>query len=355
MIFSRNYDLLFDRRGNVLNGAIAQDDLSVEVFDSLQADAVDISALGSGEHKRNMPVIQWNANLEEMFQQEWEKIKSYWDNGGCTLPWEVERVLSADRQKKFETRGTNSRLYWSQGGIGSCMSHASTFAGHSGLLSRIALGDNRIYVPHNPIVTFAISKNGSLRGGQTVSEMAKFANEIGNFPEYLVGENNQAIPANYRSCFEEALDYQWSLAFLTGRNASDLAEQIIMVCKAGFGVAFANSTAVSGATQDGNGIKIAVIRGSWAHATHFVAYRVVDDTEYVGWVNSHGPIYGSSSEDEPADMCWMTRAQLETMCESSFGYGAPYVVIPESIWIPSRQLISDFFVKRPVNFKFQAA
>ncbi|MCL2624401.1 MAG: hypothetical protein FWD31_12125, partial [Planctomycetaceae bacterium] len=146
-------------------------------------------------------------------------------------------------------------------------------------------------------------------------------------------------------------DFQWSIAFLPGRNASDLASQIIECCRAGLGVAFGNSTAVSGSTTDSNSVKVAVIRGNWAHATHFTSYRIVNGTEYVFWVNSHGPIYGNSSEGEPADGAWMTRKMVDTMCQTMSGYGQPYAVVPESIWKPDQSLISDVFVKRPVNFK----
>jgi len=348
---TQDYSLQYDEVGNIINGCLPQDDYALEVYETLNANAVDIATLGAGEKNFDMPVLQYNDALRAMMRCEWEKVQALWDNGGCNFPWEVEKALPANRQKKFSARGTKSRLYWSQGSQPSCMAHADAFAGASGILARIALGDNRVYVPCNPIVTFAISKGGSLRGGQTVSVMSKFANDTGHFPEYLVGENNQSIPADYRKYADNARDHQWSIAFLTGKNASDLAGQIIECCKAGFGVAFGNSTAVRGAGTDSNGIKTASIGGNWSHATGFNSYRKFNGTEYVFWVNSHGAIYGSSNEGEPADGAWMSRKQIETMCQTMFAYGQPYVVIPESIWCPDKSLISDVFVKRPGNFK----
>ena len=80
--------------------------------------------------------------------------------------------------------------------------------------------------------------------------------------------------------------------------------------------------------------------------THLTAYRVVNGTEYVGWVNSHGSIYKSSDEGEPADMCWMSRASLETFVQTADGYGAPYVIFPESI----ATLDTALYVKQPIPF-----
>jgi len=337
--------LLYDNHNNVINGAVEADDRSMEVYDAMQADAVDIASLGTGERNQSMPILQWNENLESMFGAESKKVKALWDRGGCNLPWESLRQLGDASIK-------SQRLYFSQGNVPNCMGCADAFAGHSAILSRMAMGDNRIYTSFNPMVTWAITKGGSTRGGQTVSEQAKGANEYGHFPESLVGSYKQKMPVNWRNYIEDALDYQWSLAFLPGRNVADLADQIIAVCKGGFAVAFANSTAVNGATTDSNGVKIARIAGSWAHATSFTSYRVVNGTEYIFWVNSHGPIYGSSEEGEPADGCWMTRSQVETMCKTSFHYGAPYAVIPESVWNADSRLITDIEVKRPVNFKF---
>lgn len=346
------YDPILNRDGNCVNGAAPADDLALEVYESLNANAVDIATLGAGETGYDMPVVAFNDALRAMLAEEFERYKACWDRGECTLPWEVEKVLPANQVKKYGS-ATESRLYWSQKALGSCMGHSDAFAGASATLSRIALGSNLIYCPINPVVTWAITKGGSLRGGQTVSLMAEGANELGHYPEYLVGKNNLAMPDGYATYKEDALDHQWGIAFLPGRTKSDLAEDIFQCCKAGFGVAFANSTAVSGATTDANGIKIAVIRGTWAHATSFTQYRKINGTEYVFWVNSHGPIYGSSDEGEPADGCWMTRSQIEIMCSSAFAYGQPYLVIPESTWVKDDNLISTLTVPRPKNFIYK--
>ena len=87
------------------------------------------------------------------------------------------------------------------------MGHADAFAHHSTTLQLIARGAPLIYAPFNHVVTWSITKGGSTRGGQSVSEMAKGANGIGHFPEYLVGANNQSVPS-YKDYLEAAKQYQ---------------------------------------------------------------------------------------------------------------------------------------------------
>ena len=224
------------------------------------------------------------------------------------------------------------------------MGHSDSFAHHSTTLQLIARGAPLIYTPFNPIVTWSITKGGSTRGGQSVAEMAKGANIIGHFPEHLVGTNNQSVPS-YREHLEAAKQYQSAILFLNFKE-KELADEIIQCCAAGLSVAVGNSTAVSGSTIDSNGVKVATLRGSWAHATHFTAYRVVRGTEYIGWVNSHGARYQSSDEGEPADMCWMNRTLVEQFVATASGYGSPYVVIPES----ATKTDTSLYVKRSIPF-----
>ncbi len=227
--------------------------------------------------------------------------------------------------------------------------YADSFAHHSTTLQLIARGAPLIYSPFNPIVTWAITKGGSIRGGQTVSEMASGANDIGHFPEELVGTNNQNVPA-YKEHLEAAKQYQSAILFLNFKGKT-LADEIIQCCAAGLSVALGNSTAVSGSTIDKNGVKIAVLRGRWAHATHFTGYRIVNGTEYIGWVNSHGSRYKSSDEGEPADMCWMTRLLVDDFVETAIGYGSPYAVIPESAFHLDRSLYVKLRVPFPNNWR----
>ena len=202
-----------------------------------------------------------------------------------------------------------------------------------------------IYTSFNPLITWAVTKGGSLRGGQSVSEMAKGANLLGHFPEFLVGNDNLNLP-KYQQHSEEAKKYQSAILFLNFKG-KELADEIIKCCAAGLSVSLGNSTAVSGCSIDKNGVKVAVIRGSWAHATHFTAYRVVSGVEYIGWVNSHGSRYQTSDEGEPADMCWMSRALVEQFVATASGYGSPYAVFPETLATLDTSLYVKFSIPFP--------
>jgi hypothetical protein len=319
----------------VINGCIPQDELSEEVFAELESNAVEFSTLWeSGE----MPVLKFDNNFRSWRKQQINDCNVITtERITCLLAWQVLKYLD-------NTRKTSDRLYFTQGSLGSCMGHSDSFAHHSTTLQQISRGAPLIYTAFNPVVTWSITKGGSIRGGQSVSEMAKGANVIGHFPEHLVGTNNQVIPS-YSEHIEAAKRYQSAIMFLNFRG-NELADEIIQCCAAGLSVALGNSTAVSGSTIDKNNIKVATLRGTWAHATHFTAYRIVNKTEYIGWVNSHGARYKSSDEGEPADMCWMSRDIVEQFVATATGYGSPYVVFPESVTKTDKSL----YVKHPIPF-----
>ena len=327
--------------GCIINGCIPMDDYAEAVFEELESEAV---SFGTVWELGNMPILKLDDAFRTWRKGQIEQCKALVSERiTCLLPWQVLKSLAPEQKK-------SNRLYFSQGSRPSCMGHADAFAHHSTTLQLIARGAPLVYSPFNPIVTWAITKGGSIRGGQSVSEMSKGANGIGHFPEELVGTDNLNVPS-YKAHLEAAKLYQSALLFLNFRG-KELADEIIQSCAAGLSVALGNSTAVSGSTVDSNGVKVAVIRGSWAHATHFTGYRVVNNTEYVGWVNSHGSRYKTSDEGEPADMCWMTRALVEQFVSTASGYGSPYVVIPESVFHLDRSLYVKLRVPFPTNWRF---
>jgi hypothetical protein len=324
----------------VINGCIPQDDYAESLFEELESNAVDFNTVwDSGE----MPVLKYNETFRKWRQDQIEERKILTEERiTCLLPWQILKHLPTGRKQ-------SERLYFTQGSLGSCMGHADAFAHHSTTLQLIARGAPLIYTAFNPVVTWSITKGGSIRGGQTVSEMAKGANEIGHFPEHLVGTNNQSVPS-FAQYADLAKDYQSAILFLNFRGA-ELAEEIIQCCAAGLAVAIGNSSAVCGSTIDKNGIKVAHLRGSWGHATHFTDYRTVKGTEYIGWVNSHGGRYPSSDEGEPADMCWMKRDQVEKFVSTSSGYGSPYAVFPESVTKFDTSLYNNLTIPFPETWR----
>jgi hypothetical protein len=62
-------------------------------------------------------------------------------------------------------------------------------------------------------------------------------------------------------------------------------------------------------------MRVATLGGTWAHATLFDGYIVVNGVEYFHWTNSHGHRYkGADKFDSPESGCWMTYSQLVQFC-----------------------------------------
>jgi hypothetical protein len=315
----------YDDTGWMTNGAEPWDEYSEELRAMADAESIEYNFESIWE-LGDMPVIKWGPNFDTFIKKEIDAMDMLADNGYCTLPWVVRDYLL---QKGTIKDGT---LYFSQGSIGSCSAHGDSFAYHSALATQIGRGSPLEYKPINPIYHFAWSKGGSLSGGQTVTAIAKASNGLGKYPIENVGSNNQSYNKSLQQQFANvAAKHQTAYAFIDG-NVDAQVNKIFDVCHAGYGVAFANSTAVSGATTDSNGVKIARISGSWAHMMAWAAYRKVKGTEYIFWINSHGGRYGQSDEKEPADGAWMTRALVAQMMRTANGYGSPYAVLPESTW-----------------------
>lgn len=302
------------------NGCVAPNEAAQETIAELQSSAVCFSALYTcGE----MPVIQWDDVFVTFIRQRGQEIETMQrEKTRCVFPWEVARWLDYDVRA----------LYFSQGSRPSCMGHADDFAYRSSVLSSIALGAPLIYEPTNPYVAWVLSKNGSQRGGQTPGLMAKTANKVGHFLCRDVGNDNLRFPKQYRDYRSSAKKHQSGIVFLPGEG-KELAEQILLCVKAGFGVALGNSLAVNGTQIDGNGVQIAELGGSWAHATSFAAWLNRNGQDYCFWVNSHGKRYTQGTLDEPADGCWMRAdKELVRFVQTATHYGQPYAVLPEACW-----------------------
>jgi len=290
----------------------------------------------------DMPILKDDVSYWNWAKTESDAYNELVEAGFCVLPWVVNNWI----QSPIKT------LYYSQGSRPSCMGHADAFAYHSATLTSIARGMPLQYNPINAIYTWAATKNGSLSGGQTVSAMAAGANKFGHYTIESVGNDNiNYVASRQREHAEEAKKHQSAIMFLSGNNAT-LADEIMLACHAGLAVACGNSRAVSGSAIDKNGVKVATLGGSWAHATAFAGYRKVKGTEYVGWINSHGPRYKSSDEGEPADMCWMDKKILTDFSQSMRSYGPPYAVFPESKWNQDRSIVPMVKIPFPTNFRF---
>lgn len=300
-----------------LNGCLEADEFEMEVREAMSSEAVSFTTTWA---QGDMPIFKYDAAFKAYLKERQQVCRSLEQRGISWNPWDVLRALPANRKD-------NDFLYFSQGSVPSCMGHADAFAHESSALMEIAITNSPItYRSINPIVTWYLSKGKSMRGGQSVSVMSKWSNEHGLYPISNVGRTNTVVPENYPQFAQQAKENQNAVVFFT----DDFADQIWEVCMSGLAVACGNSTAVRGAQLDKNNMRLAVISGSWAHATHLAGYLKVKGEEYIGWINSHGARYGTNNDGAPADMCWMTRPIFKQFCSTMRGYGAPYAVIPEA-------------------------
>jgi hypothetical protein len=329
---------LYDSAG-FLNGCLPADEKTLQLQSELQDKAVPFATLYS---QVQMPILKWDSDWEQFLKQRGNTVAEMLrERTRCIFPWKVLKHIPKEQK-------TGELLYFSQGNRPSCMGHADDFAYRSSILSCIGLGSPLIYEPTNPYYTWVLSKGGSQSGGQSPTPMARAANETGHFTVEQVGNDNTSFSSGYKNYLNDAAKRQSAIIFIEGKG-EELAQRIVAVVKAGFGVALGNSLAVSGTSVDSNGVEVAELGGSWAHATSFAAWFGKSGQEYLFWVNSHGKIYKKSTFGEPFDGAWMrTNKELVRFVSSATVYGQPYAVIPEAVYLPKKKLEIRFECPVPV-------
>lgn len=169
----------------------------------------------------------------------------------------------------------------------------------------------------NPMATWLLSKGGSASGGQTLSKIARYGNQTGNYLAADIGDYDPAI-IRFKTDDEantNASVHQIGVCYYEG---SDAATDVLRALKKGFTVFLGQSVGVrDGIVKDENGVGTVRTGGSWAHATAFAGYQKVNDVEYAFWINSHGNIY-AAGDGTPDFGGWMSRDVLKRFLSSSF-------------------------------------
>jgi hypothetical protein len=197
------------------------------------------------------------------------------------------------------------------------------------VLYQMLLGAFR-FVVVNPLAMWVRTKNWSMSGGQSMSKVMLGGNQFGNYPVQLVGEYSTRLTKELISKIEHATDdatlHQVGACRLetADRRRQTAAEEslvskIVLCLRAGLVVCIGNSVRVSGCRIDENNMRIALLGGSWGHATLLDGYVVVNGTVYLHWTNSHGNRYkGKDRFDTPESGCWMTVKTLEQFCSGRY-------------------------------------
>lgn len=173
---------------------------------------------------------------------------------------------------------------------------------------------------YNPQGTWQNSKNGSTRGGQTISAIADAGRTVGNCLVADLGEysDSQSFRSLQADTLQNASNHQIGISLYDGPR-EEIPEIIMTLCRKGFSVIVGNCVAVKDGRQtDENGVE--VVRASnqqWAHATCFGGWKTVGGTDYVFWVNSHGAIY-KGTDGSPAIGGWMSTETLRDFSKGQF-------------------------------------
>ncbi len=183
-------------------------------------------------------------------------------------------------------------------------------------------GAERTVEPYNPTGIYAFSSGSTPQAGsyfpdngRTIYSICKAACEVGNFPVAEIGSyaGGTSFTQKMIDSLQVAAQNQTGFAYVGDRGANELADIVILSCRAGRPVIIGNEIALQdGVRKDENGMYITTVNGSgWGggHATCAIDYRKVNDTEYIYIANSHGNIYNSKTEI-PAFGAFITRESL---------------------------------------------
>jgi hypothetical protein len=266
-------------------------------------DAAEFNALtGKYDASAQPAIVSWES-FEPHVREQAETMDKIRSAGRIVLWWIIAKFC------KVPLWDSN------QGQLGSCAGWSAANGYMITVLYQMMLGAFR-FVLINPLAMWVRTKNWSMSGGQSMSKVMTGGNQFGNYPAQHVGMYSTNLTRETISKIEHATDeatlHQFGACRLQGK---DLIQRIILCLRAGMVVCIGNSVRVSGSRIDENNMRVAVLGGSWGHATLLDGYAVVNGTVYLHWTNSHGNRYkGADRFDTPESGCWMTIKTLTEFC-----------------------------------------
>ena len=266
-------------------------------------DVAEFNALTDKYHQAAQPAIVSWETFEPHVREKADEMDKIRAAGLIVLWWVIAKYC------KIPIWESN------QGQLGSCAGWSAANGHMITVLYQMMLGAFR-FVLINPLAMWVRTKNWSMSGGQSMSKVMVGGNQFGNYPVQRVGMYSTKLTRDTISKIEAATDeatlHQFGACRLQGK---DLVQQIVLCLRAGMVVCIGNSVKVSGCRVDENGMRVATLGGSWAHATLLDGYVVVNGTIYLHWTNSHGNRYrGADKYDSPESGCWMTVKTLTQFC-----------------------------------------
>jgi hypothetical protein len=247
------------------------------------------------------PDVTWETFVPELKKRK-EHFDTLRDKGWCLWWWEIAKAhgLPMDKVLQFD-----------QGRVGSCagMSAAATYMRkviYQLLTAPIT------WEQINPLAMWAITKNYSTSGGQSMLAVKLGAAKYGNYAVSDPGIGEYPCRVD-RNTFEAAapLAQRRQLCSSVMPNNVDALQLCLDACEV---VSMGNSLACRTCRLDPqSGIKLGVLGNSWSHATNYDAIRYYKNEPYFHFSNSYGNYYRGSKENCPSLGCWHTRSQAEQM------------------------------------------
>ena len=223
----------------------------------------------------------------------------------------------------------------SQGACPSCAGFGLDRARQATLANQIVNGFSEQKLERlNPLVTWSISKGGSVWGGATLQQVLLAGNSHGVWTEEMAGEYDPRgrYSESWRKMDNDARLRQIGFSMIPGEGKL-LAERILLCVKKGFGVIFGNNRAVDRFRKDKNGIYAAETTYGGNHATAFGDWIEQNGETYLLWMNSHGNIY-EKDDDTPAFGGYMRWDTFVDFCSAGY-VDAGVVLVAEAPYDPS--------------------
>lgn len=256
------------------------------------------------------PVIRW-----EDFRSDVEEKARLRDReraqGKCNWPWIIAESLG---------------IPWTdpdQGSLGTCAGFAADSASMCMLLQHLSDGIELKFVASNPYPAWVLGRSDAnyRGGGASLSMVLNGINKYGRFPISRAGTYAESVRKNidWKAKIDDAEPFQVGCSYLGHLSSRELADAILLCVRAGHPVAFGGSTAVSNTPVHRDGVKTGSLRGSWMHATAFIAYRELEGKIYLAHLNSWGNSYGLGKyERDPGSVIWLSEEQVREMCSGRY-------------------------------------
>ena len=211
-----------------------------------------------------------------------------------------------------------------QGNLGSCTSFGVKNAGHCKMMLQLARNAEMRFDEYNPFQTFALSKDGSTRGGQSLSAIANAYNSHGAFSvadvgKYDAGTSGRSVFNLKNEVVENAKQRQIGFSEIDTKKYAAV-EEVFFLSKNHVPCIIGNYNLIGKSKVDSNGVRVGVITGRGAHCTATGgAYRRKNGKEYVLYCQSWGDTF-SGGDDAllPGFMTWLDRETLADFLNSSF-------------------------------------